>query len=233
MQAIILAGGLGTRLRSVIGDAPKPMAPVGDKPFLEHLMGVLADAGFTHVILSVGYRSGQIVDHFGDRFAAISIDYAVEATPLGTGGAIRAGLARARPGPCFVLNGDTYVDVDYRTMQATHVAARSRISMAVCAVADVGRFGALQIDAGIVTAMREKGETGPGSINAGVYLVDDTLFDESRLPDRFSFESDFLSPGINALKPRAFEAGGTFLDIGIPEDYAKADALFARIGERR
>jgi len=232
MQAIILAGGLGTRLRGVIGDLPKPMARVGGHPFLHHLLHMLSAAGFRNVVLSVGYRHEAIVDHFGTAFEGLSIAYSVESTPLGTGGAIRQSLGGARPGPCFVLNGDTLVDVDYEAMREAHASPDATLTMAVCRLDEVGRFGALSIDDGIVTGFLEKGATGAGFINAGVYLTDTGLFDGYTLPERFSFETDFLTPHLASIRPRAFETHGRFLDIGIPEDYRRAEAFFEEMALR-
>ena len=229
MQAIVLAGGLGTRLRGVIGDLPKPMAPVGGLPFLHRLLADLAQRGFTDVVLSVGHLHEKIVDYFGDRFAGLSVRYAIEASPLGTGGAIRQALDQAASGPCFVLNGDTYASVDFPAMRAAHTASGATLTMAVCDLPDIGRFGALTIDDGVVTSFREKGDRGPGSINAGVYLLDRAIFAGYPTGERFSFESDFLAPHLATLRPRAFRTAGAFIDIGIPEDYERAAAFFERL----
>jgi D-glycero-alpha-D-manno-heptose 1-phosphate guanylyltransferase len=232
MQAIILAGGLGTRLRGVIGDLPKPMALVGGHPFLHHLLTALSAAGFRSVVLSVGHRHEVIVEYFGAAFAGLSIEYSVESIPLGTGGAIRQSLGRARPGPCFVLNGDTMVEVDYAAMFNAHTTRGARLTMAACRLDEVGRFGALAIDDGVVTAFLEKGAVGAGYINAGVYLTDASLFDGYALPERFSFETDFLARHLATIRPRAFETQGRFLDIGIPQDYQRAEAFFEKMDPR-
>lgn len=229
MEAIVLAGGLGTRLRGVIGDLPKPMAPVDGKPFLEYVLEALVREGITRVVLSVGYRHEAIRDRFGDAFGSLTLAYVVEDTPLGTGGAIRRSMKATTGDVSFVLNGDTFVDVDLGGMQAAHRAQRARVSMAVKHVDDVGRFGSLRIVDGIVTGFIEKGANGPGDINAGVYLLPNDLFDGHDLPDRFSFENDFLGPFIDDLAPRACRARGPFIDIGVPDDYASAGAFFAAL----
>jgi D-glycero-alpha-D-manno-heptose 1-phosphate guanylyltransferase len=228
MQAIVLAGGLGTRLRAAIGDVPKPMAPVNGVPFLEYLLSALARQGVHRVVLSVGYLHEVIERHFGSRFGAMAVDYAIENEPLGTGGAIRCALRVADKGPCFVLNGDTFVGIDLVAMKAAHTGA---LTIGVFDVDDVGRYGALAIDDGVVRGFVEKGAKGPGAINAGVYLLGDDLFDRWPLPARFSFENDFLMPHVGELAPRVFRATGPFLDIGVPDDYRAAASFFERLGE--
>lgn len=228
MQAVLLAGGLGTRLRSVVADRPKVMAEVAGRPFLEHLLSRLASQGVTRVVLAVGYLRECIVDHFGDAWGGLAIAYSVEHEPLGTGGAVKQSLGLAGPGPCFVLNADTWLDFDMRAMLAAHRQAASRLTMAVRPLDEVGRFGALEIEGGRVVGFHEKGRSGPGAINAGVYLMDATAFDGLGLPERFSIETDFLVPQVSRLRPLAFEVHGDFIDIGVPEDYERAQRLFAR-----
>lgn len=225
MEAIVLAGGLGTRLRSVVTDLPKAMAPIGDRPFLELLLDTLADAGFMSAILAVGYRHEAIRAHFGERYRSLRLDYSVETTPLGTGGAIRLALQRATAAPVFVLNGDTYLQLDFRAMRAAHLAAGARLTVAVQPVADTGRYGALDVEHRRIRRFAEKGRRGPGLINAGAYLLDPRLLTDAHLPATFSFESDFMVPNVHALQPLAFAADGGFIDIGIPDDYALAQRL--------
>lgn len=226
MEAIVLAGGLGTRLRSVVADVPKAMAPVAGRPFLEHLLDMLVEAGFESAILAVGYRSEAIRGHFGERYLGMPLTYSVENRPLGTGGAMRLALRSATARDVFVANGDTFVDVDFRRMLEAHRRAAAAMTIAVHEVPDAARYGSLALDGDRVHGFREKGRHGPGWINAGIYLVPGSLFDRASLPDAFSFESDFLVPGVDSLKPLAFPARGLFIDIGVPEDYARAQSLF-------
>lgn len=228
MQAILLAGGLGTRLRSVVADRPKVMAEVAGRPFLEHLLDRLATQGVGRVTLAVGYRHEDIVSHFGDRYGGISLRYSVETDPLGTGGAVRRALALAAAEPSFVFNADTWLELDLAAMRAAHRAAQARLSMAVRHLDSVGRFGALDIADGRVQGFFEKGRQGAGWINAGVYLLDPSVFDCLDLPDRFSLETDFLMPHVGRLRPLAYESRGDFIDIGVPEDYERARQLLAR-----
>jgi NDP-sugar pyrophosphorylase family protein len=227
LQAIILAGGLGTRLRAVVPDLPKPMAPVAGRPFLAHVLDALAEAGFAAVVLAVGYRHEVIREHFGSHYRGIDLRYSVEASPLGTGGAMRLALEQVESDPVFVLNGDTWLDLDYRAMFDAHRAAQARLSVAACQVPDVGRYGRLEVESDRIVGFREKGERGPGLINAGTYLVSAEVM--ARIPGGrpHSFEQELLMAHVAELRPLAFVTRGLFIDIGVPEDYARAQALFA------
>ena len=224
----MLAGGLGSRLRSVVADVPKPMAPVGGRPFLAHVFDQLVDAGFTIAVLAVGYRHDAIRADFGDAYRGLALHYSVEEVPLGTGGAIRLACNHIHARDVFVLNGDTYLDVAFSAMLAAHEHHGSSLSMAVCRVPDAARFGALEIRNGIVERFQEKGRPGPGWINGGTYILGPQLRD--RLPQgrAFSFEHDVLVPQVENIRPLAFQTEGRFIDIGVPADYARAETLFRR-----
>jgi D-glycero-alpha-D-manno-heptose 1-phosphate guanylyltransferase len=226
-QAIVLAGGLGTRLRAVVEDLPKVMAPVAGRPFLEHVLDHLAAQGLRRVILAVSYRREIIQAHFGEAYRGMALRYSVEEEPLGTGGAIRQAMDLAEPGLCFILNGDTWLDLDYAAMARAGQSAGARLVMAVRELPDVGRYGALEVREGRVTGFLEKGRSGPGAINAGVYLAATDLFDAHPFPPRFSFEQDLLMAHLKDLAPLAFTVPGGFIDIGIPEDFFRAQAMFA------
>lgn len=224
MKAIILAGGFGTRLRSVVSDVPKPLAPIAGRPFLAWLIASLAARGVTSVTLSLHHQWEKIRDYFAANPAPVALDYIVEQEPLGTGGAMRYVLERQQAAePVLVLNGDTYVQVDLEALARTHQASGASFTMALRGVDDSGRYGTVEVKDGIVTAFGEGTPGKPGLINAGVYILSPILFQEA-LPQAFSFERDFLPPRLAAIKPRAFMAGSYFIDIGIPEDYARAQA---------
>jgi D-glycero-alpha-D-manno-heptose 1-phosphate guanylyltransferase len=228
MQAIILAGGFGTRLRSVLADVPKPMAPLHDKPFLAYLIDYLILQGVTDCVLSVHYLREQICDYFKDSYRGISIRYALEDEPLGTGGAIVNSLHSVdQAQPVFVLNGDTFLRMDYRKMFAGHLVD-TLITMALRSLTDCSRYGVVLTENNIVTAFQEKGSAAPGLINAGVYLINPQIFAGFSLPQSFSFERDFLFPQTEQLQPCAYVVDDYFIDIGIPEDYARALQDFSR-----
>jgi len=226
MEAIVLAGGLGTRLRSVVNDVPKPMAPVQGRPFLALVLDQLVDAGFRAAILAVGHRHEAIRASFGGGYRGLVLRYSVESEPLGTGGAMQLACLQASARDVFVLNGDTYLELDFHAMRDAHLHAAAQFSMAVCHVPDVARYGALELDDGIVRGFSEKGRSGPGWINGGTYLLGSEL--RARLPSdgAFSFEHDLLVPQVATIRPVAFRASGRFIDIGVPEDHARAQTLF-------
>jgi D-glycero-alpha-D-manno-heptose 1-phosphate guanylyltransferase len=226
MQAIILAGGFGTRLRSVLAGVPKPMAPIHNKPFLAYVIDYLIAQGVTQVVLSVHYLAEQIENYFQSAYGDISIRYALEDEPLGTGGAIinSLGLIDAAR-PVFVLNGDTFLKLNYQKMYALHTLG-AQLTMSLRRVADCSRYGIVTTMNNIVTAFQEQGSARAGLINAGVYLLNPEIFQTYSLPRQFSFEKDFLFPNINLLQPRAFVVDDYFIDIGVPADYARAHADF-------
>jgi D-glycero-alpha-D-manno-heptose 1-phosphate guanylyltransferase len=229
MEAVVLAGGLGTRLRSVVPDLPKPMAPINGMPFLAILLDKLAQAGFRLAILAVGYRHEAIRNYFGETHGALSLRYSVESSPLGTGGAMRLALQQSSAPDVFVVNGDTYLAMDYQAMLAAHLAAGAALTVAVRDVPDAARYGALEIANGRIRGFIEKGRTGPGKINAGSYLMKRGLLARHGLAEAFSFETDLLMAHIRELEPLAFETRGDFIDIGIPEDYARAQELLVSL----
>lgn len=225
MEAIILAGGLGTRLRAVVPELPKPMAPIDGRPFLAFVLDALVAVGFETVVLAVGHKGEAIREHFGSVYRSLTLRYSVETEPLGTGGAIRFALEQTQAPQVFVLNGDTYLDLDYQAMLGAHLREGANLSVAVQGVPDTGRYGALDIEDGRIKGFFEKGRAGAGMINAGVYLLARNLLDRYRLPSVFSFEADFLMPHVREISPLAFEARGVFIDIGVPDDYLRAQEL--------
>jgi D-glycero-alpha-D-manno-heptose 1-phosphate guanylyltransferase len=223
MYAVILAGGFGTRLRSAVSDVPKPLAPVGGRPFIAWMIDFLAREGVSGVTLSVHHEWRKIRDYFSAHPAALPVEYAVEETPLGTGGAMGYALSGYKgKGPVLVLNGDSFVRADYRALYRQHQKSGASLTMVLRAVPDTGRYGRVVEEEGVITAFAG-GEPGrPGLINAGVYVMQPDIFLKNPMPQAFSFERDFLPSRIAALKPRSFHAGDYFIDIGIPEDYVRA-----------
>jgi D-glycero-alpha-D-manno-heptose 1-phosphate guanylyltransferase len=226
MEAIILAGGFGTRLKSVVPDLPKPMAPVNGRPFLALLLDALKEKGFSRIILSVGYRHQTIRDYFGDSYRGVALLYAIESSPLGTGGAIAMALQFAEQEVVFVFNGDTYLDIDAEGLLACWQRSNLPI-MVVRHVSDAGRYGRVQLNQGCIHTFHEKGEAIAGLINAGCYVLPKTTFTNYCLPMTFSFETDFLPKALQNGTVLAYPYDGLFIDIGIPEDYHNAQLLLA------
>lgn len=228
MEAIILAGGKGTRLAGVVPNLPKPMAPIAGHPFLRYLLQSLQQQGFTRVILSIGHLAAEIRNGFAYWEGPLDIVFCEEHEPLGTGGAIRAAMRMAQSDSVFVLNGDTFATVDYTSMQRQHIAASSTLSLALMPVPDTARYGAVEVGDRHILGFSEKGRSGRGYINAGVYLMQRNLLETLQLPKRFSFEEQVLMQHLLDLHPTAFLASGYFIDIGIPEDYARAQEELPR-----
>ncbi|MDH4235672.1 MAG: nucleotidyltransferase family protein [Nitrospira sp.] len=222
MQAIILAGGLGQRLKDRVPGVPKPLAPIRARPFLEHLLDYLILQGIHEVTLAIGYKGDAIKEHFGDRYRVLTIRYSSEQVPIGTGGAIRQAFGTTAFDSVFVMNGDTFVQADFRRMETEHRMAGSSMTMAIKHVDDTSRYGTVNVKSGLVCSFESSARGSAGYINAGLYLVSRTLFDGCELPDTFSFERDFLMPRVSRLRPHAFAVEGYFIDIGVPDDYERA-----------
>lgn len=225
MEAIILAGGFGTRLGELTKHVPKPMLEVAGRPFITHLLDRLANCGCDHAVLSVGYLADRFVQAFGDNYRGLRLDYALEDHPLGTGGAMINSLRFCSAADVLILNGDTYVDVDYQAMLEEHLSGREAVTVGVCAAGDTSRYGTVRIDDGKITAFLEKGCTEAGWINAGIYIVNVAAIRTFRFSSAFSMERDLIEKHLNDLHPKAFELEGRFIDIGVPEDYARAQKI--------
>jgi D-glycero-alpha-D-manno-heptose 1-phosphate guanylyltransferase len=235
VEAIVLAGGLGTRLRAAVPDLPKPMAPVNGRPFLEHLLGYWIAQGVTRFILSVGYRHEAVAGHFGTTYGGAAITCAVEDQPLGTGGGLlRASGSLAAPGPFLVLNGDTYFEVVLATLREFHAARRADATLALFRSPQQGRYTGLTIDESGEVLSLAAGVQG-GLANGGVYLMERSLLEGGawRPSAALSLEGDILPFALRAGKRLyGLECPGRFLDIGVPEDYARAAALLANRDSR-
>ncbi|MHB1945377.1 MAG: nucleotidyltransferase family protein [Metallibacterium sp.] len=220
-EAIILAGGRGTRLQGVVSDVPKPLAPVQGRPFLAWLLDLLAQQGMRRVVLATGYKAERVQAVVGEDWRGMRIDYAVESTPLGTGGAIVHALRLIEGEDTFVLNGDTYLELDYARFAATMRAQQAGLGMALAQVANVSRYGAVHVDDGRVTGFSEKGCAGPGWINAGVYWLPRSL-PMPAATQAFSFEDIVLRAAAGQGTLQAYTATDAFIDIGVPEDFQRA-----------
>jgi D-glycero-alpha-D-manno-heptose 1-phosphate guanylyltransferase len=225
MQAIILAGGLGTRLRSVFSDAPKPMAPINGKPFLSILLRYLKSLGVVEVILSVGYKANIVSDYYLNEFEGMTIRYSHETESLGTGGAIRNALNECTENPVLVVNGDTYVEFNLEEASRVWSISGNPVIFAR-SVDDVSRFGAIGVKDECITSFGEKVSRGSGLINAGVYLIPNNLFEGQRLPTKFSFE-EYLGVDVRERRYSVIEVSGEFIDIGTPEDFLRAQEIFS------
>lgn len=230
-EAIILAGGFGTRLQSVVSDVPKPMAPINGIPFLNYIFDYLKFYKIEHVVLSTGYLSEKISQYYKNEFNSIKISYTKEGTPLGTGGGIRLAMEKCNTKNILVLNGDSFFDVDLNSYFSLHQKFNSDCSLALRKAINASRYGTIQLgDNSAIAKFKEKDSVEKeGLINGGVYILDRELFLSKTIPNiAFSIEKDFYEKRINELTLFGFEYNGYFIDIGIPEDYKKAQDDFKR-----
>ncbi|ELL5305903.1 nucleotidyltransferase family protein [Campylobacter jejuni] len=216
MQAIILCGGLGTRLKSVIKDIPKPMAPINDKSFLEFIFEYLKKQGIKEVILAVSYKYEVIQEYFKDEFLGIKIKYSIEKEPLGTGGAIKEALKFIK-NEAYVLNGDTIFDIDLKKL----ILNNSKICLALKQMNDFDRYGTVELDSkNYIKLFKEKEFKKQGLINGGIYFLNKDIFNDFTLQEKFSFE-EFLQENYEKLKAKAHIFDNYFIDIGVPGDYGR------------
>jgi len=227
-EAIVLAGGFGTRLKSVVSDIPKPMAPVAGKPFLDYVLTYLQHHQIDHCILAVGHLREQIISYFGSSFNGIRISYSEEETPLGTGGGIKQACEYLNGDEAFVINGDTFFNVDLQELYHFHKQTNAKLSMALKPMTEFDRYGTVEIkNSGKVDAFLEKKYMPVGLINGGVYTLNKSIF--SAIPEStFSFEKEVLERRVGDGIIYGLKVDKYFIDIGIPEDYQQAQNDFAQ-----
>jgi D-glycero-alpha-D-manno-heptose 1-phosphate guanylyltransferase len=229
-EVILLAGGLGTRLRSVVHDVPKPLAPVAGRPFLEHLLDYWIGYGARRFILSVGYLCERIEAHFGDAYRSVPLVYATEREPLGTGGGLLLALAKVSgDGPLFAANGDTFFALDLGAMNAFHAVRRADFTLALFSSTDVQRYTSVELAAdGRVASLKSSGTGAEPLANGGVYAIRPAVIARAgfRAGDRVSLEDELL-PGLLKAGVGIFgyASDARFIDIGFPEDYARAASV--------
>lgn len=230
-SAVILAGGLGTRLASVVSDVPKPMAPVAGRPFLEFILDDLHQQGVTRAVLAIGHLGEHISGHFGSSYKGIELLYSRETMPLGTGGALRDAVRAASRDRILAMNGDSWCPVDLGALARAHGAAGALATLSLVRVADASRFGTVDLDAAgrVVGFVEKTGRAASGLINAGIYALDARVLDAAPAVGRFSFEKDVLEAraGHGTLHGYVVDTP-LFIDIGVPADYQRAQSLFAR-----
>lgn len=227
MEAIILAGGLGTRLQGVIGAFPKCMAQVDGKPFLAHLFEYLKLQNCTRVILSLGFKHEVITDWLPSLNLPFVVDHVIEHEPMGTGGGILLAMQQAKTDDVVILNGDTMFKVDLDELIASHRTRKAAATLALKEMHDFSRYGVVVTDSdGVVTSFEEKQYRHVGLINGGVYVVNRQSFINKQLPPKFSMEKEYLERYVEDKNFYGHISDGYFIDIGIPEDYHRAQSDF-------
>ena len=225
-EAIILAGGLGTRLKGVISDIPKPMAPVANQPFLKYILDYLKQQGIERIILSVGYKYEVIEDFFGNNYEGLELVYSVENEPLGTGGGIRLAVDKLKGEQAFIINGDTFFDVNLLELEDLAIQKNSNLCLALKPMRSFDRYGSVNLQKSRITSFKEKQFVQEGLINGGIYWFQKSLLEMFKSGQKFSFEQDLMEKQIDSKVISGFISDSYFIDIGIPEDYAQANVDF-------
>ena len=229
VTAMILAGGLGTRLRSIVADRPKVLATVCGKPFMAYLLDQVASAGIKRAVLCVGYCSKQIQAAFGETYDGVQLTYSQESAPPGTAGALRLAAPLIQSEAFIALNGDSFCQVNLRDLWVWHHAHKANVTLVLTRVPDTTRYGRVFLASdGAITGFEEKGSTaGAGWVNAGIYVLDSGMVWAIPQGRAVSLEHEVF-PGWVGQRLYGYQSRGRFLDIGTPESYAQADAFFAR-----
>ena len=230
MECIILAGGLGTRLQNTIGNLPKCMAEINRKPFLHYLFGYLQSQKCSKVILSLGHKYEVILDWLKQNNFPFEVDFVVEKTPLGTGGGIQLAMKKCKEVSVIVLNGDTLFTINLKELLAFHLQQKATTTLALKAMKKFERYGSVLVNENHqIIAFEEKKFKELGLINGGIYVVNQEHLFNKNLPEKFSFEKDYLEAfvGEKTFYGKAFQ--DYFIDIGIPKDYQQAQTDFKTI----
>lgn len=230
MEAIILAGGLGTRLKSAISEIPKSMAPISNHPFLYYIFKWLEKNQITRIILSVGYKWEVIYNEFGEYFNSIELVYSIESSPLGTGGAIALAMKKLKKDQFLIINGDTMFDVDIEQFVSFHKFGEFDFSIILKHMKKIDRYGTVELnDNNRISCFKNKALSKKGYINGGVYIANTSIRRYFPNSQRFSFEQEFLEKMVSSLKFGGFIKDDYFIDIGVPEDYKRAQKEFHKL----
>jgi D-glycero-alpha-D-manno-heptose 1-phosphate guanylyltransferase len=223
-ECIILAGGLGTRLRETVPELPKCLAPVAGKPFLFHIIKQLQKQGITHFVFSLGYKHEYIEAFLDTHFPDINRSLSIEDEPLGTGGAIKKALSYCHNKHVAVINGDTFFNVSFHSAIEFHLKQNAECTLILKPMLRFDRYGVVSIDeSNTVIEFKEKKYYESGFINGGIYIINKDQFKNNELPEKFSFEKEYLEKAVNTSKLAGFLQDEYFIDIGIPEDFNKAN----------
>lgn len=228
-EAVVLAGGLGTRLKGEVPDLPKCLAPVAGKPFLDYIIHYLVDQGVDKVIFALGVWHEKVTDHLIKNWPELNYAISIENEPLGTGGAISLATNHVTTDVFFVLNGDTYFDVNLSDLEKTHTDTHAKITLALKPMTHFDRYGSVVLEDGIITHFNEKVHMDYGLINGGIYLIEKEFLIKHAPESKYSFEKAILETSAQDKVVAGCICNGYFIDIGIPEDYQKANQDFLRL----
>ena len=229
-QAIILAGGLGTRLRSAVPDLPKCMAPVAGKPFVSYVIDYFQLQGINELIFALGYKSEIIIDYIHQQYPNLKAAFSIEQELLGTGGAIRLACRQATDENVLVLNGDTIFKIDLKKLCNFHLSSSADCTLSLKPMKDFDRYGVVELDGNNrIINFKEKQHYNSGLINGGVYALNANAILNEDLPDKFSFEKEYLESLYTSRKIFGQIQNGYFIDIGVPSDYDQAQKDFQTV----
>jgi D-glycero-alpha-D-manno-heptose 1-phosphate guanylyltransferase len=230
-EAIILAGGLGTRLQSTLPDTPKCMAPVNGRPFLSYVIDYYRQQGIEKFIFSLGYKHAVISAWLQKEYPALKMQFVIENEPLGTGGAIQLAAEKVNGKDVLILNGDTLFKTDLAALAAFHKNTASACTLALKPMTNIDRYGLVETEEdGRIKTFKEKQHYQQGLINGGVYILNTGRFRQQKRPEKFSFEKDYLERYFSAMPMYGCIQEGYFIDIGIPADFEKAQTELPGIG---
>jgi D-glycero-alpha-D-manno-heptose 1-phosphate guanylyltransferase len=233
-EAIILAGGMGTRLRSVVSDVPKCMALISGKPFLHYLIEFLRKNGIEHFIFSVGYLYEVVEKYLNKNYPDLYYSISLETEPLGTGGAIKLASKKTSQKNVLVCNGDTFYKIDVGLLNEFHLDKDASCTLCLKPMHDFDRYGVVELNNDLsIKTFKEKKSYSSGLINGGIYALDIVEFLQENLPEKFSFEKEYLEKKVQMTGGKRQLYGMIqdqyFIDIGIPEDYEKAQKELPRL----
>ena len=236
MQAIILAGGLGTRLKSVVADKPKVLSPVAGKPFLYYIIEYLQKQGVDKYIFALGYLSEQVIVFLKENYLHLEYQYTIEETPLGTGGGIKKAIQLATEENVLIVNADTFFEMNIQQLFSFHIASKAHCTVSLKLMKNFDRYGSVELENETqnIISFKEKTYIQEGYINAGYLVLNKNYFvlTTKNLPAIFSFEKDFLEKNVDAMLIKGFPYDGYFIDIGIPEDFNTAQEVFKNFEQK-
>jgi D-glycero-alpha-D-manno-heptose 1-phosphate guanylyltransferase len=229
-EAIILAGGLGTRLQTVVSDVPKCMAPINGVPFINFVIAYLKNEGIDRFVFSLGYKSEMVIEYVDEHFKDLDKIYVVENEQLGTGGAIKKACGVTRGQDVVIVNGDTIFNIDLSSLLSAHHSQNADCSLALTELYNCSRYGKVDFEQdSIIAAFHEKGDNTRGYINGGIYMLNIPRFIKRPLPEKFSFEKDYLEKHVGERIFASEVFYNYFVDIGVPKDYESFQQKYAAV----
>jgi D-glycero-alpha-D-manno-heptose 1-phosphate guanylyltransferase len=231
-EAVILAGGLGTRLKEVIDELPKAMAPVSGLPFLTYILEQLLKASFSKAVLATGYKHNAIMSWYGDNYKGVKLEYSVENEPLGTGGALLKASLLMSSDHLFVFNGDTIFNLDLDSLEKFYRKGKCDLAVSLKPMRDFDRYGSVNIEGERIISFDEKKYCSEGLINGGIYILSTDWLRKNSPGEKFSFEKGIMEKRVGTDRINGYISDAYFIDIGIPEDYEKAKTELPQIFSR-